>query len=250
MVQSLEQYIAEATNAYQPASQAIQNQLNSLSGQLNTANEQINRNYAQQQTQLENQRNQAAEAASMQAAGSGGSFGGAANLANRKYYEQSFVPAQTQLQTNQANELATARQNYENQRTSLNSQLANLQAEANKQALAQYYADLEAERQREAQKAAARASAASQNSVSQYLMEAIKAANQQNQTTNKSNVDFLTWVKNYSGYNDKIKNTLINGLNATAKMSKGLAGNIVSNATAKALQNSAYYKQYLNWRNS
>lgn len=250
MVQSLEQYIAEATNAYQPASQAIQNQLNSLSGQLNTANEQINRNYAQQQTQLENQRNQAAEAASLQAAGSGGSFGGAANLANRKYYEQSFVPAQTQLQTNQANELATARQNYENQRTNLNAQLANLQAEANKQALAQYYADLEAERQREAQKAAARASAASQNSVSQYLMEAIKAANQQNQTTGKSNVDFLTWVKNYSGYNDKIKNTLINGLNATAKMSKGLAGNIVSNATANALQNSAYYKQYLNWRNS
>ena len=60
----------------------------------------------------------------MQAAGSGGSFGGAANLANRKYYEQNFIPAQTQLQTNQANELARARQSNEDERTNLNSQIA------------------------------------------------------------------------------------------------------------------------------
>lgn len=250
MVQSLEQYVAEATNAYQPASQAIQNQLNSLSGQLNTANEQINRNYAQQQAQLESQRNQAAEAASLQAAGSGGSFGGAANIANRKYYEQSFVPAQAQLQTNQANELAAARQNYENQRTNLNSQLANLQAEANKRALEQYYADLEAERQREAARAAARAQAAQQSSYNQYLMDAMRAA--QGQNSNKSNVDFATWVRNYSGYNDNVKNTLLNGINSTTKMASkgGLVGNLIGNSTANALQNSAYYKQYLNWRNS
>ena len=246
MVQSLEQYIAEATNAYKPASEAIQNQLNSLSGQLNTANEQINRNYAQQQTQLENQRNQASEAASLQAAGSGGSFGGAANLANRKYYEQTFVPAQTQLQTNQANELASARQNYENQRTNLNSQLANLQSQANQQALAQYYADLEAERQRQAQLAAQRAAAAaSQASSSQYLMDAIKAASQNN-SVNKANTDFLTWVKNYSGYNDKTKNTLINGINSASRNSS----KILQNALTKSLQNSTYYKQYLKWRNS
>ena len=248
MVQSLEQYIAEATNAYKPASQAIQSQLDSLSGQLNTANEQINRNYAQQQTQLENQRNQAAEAASLQAAGSGGSFGGSANLANRKYYEQSFVPAQTQLQTNQANELATARQNYENQRTNLNAQLANLQAEANKQALAQYYADLEAEKQRAAARAAAAASA---NSASQYLMDAIRAANQQN-SSNKSNTDFLTWVKNYSGYNDNVKNKLISGLNSIAKSygSNNFVNSMINSSVANSLKNSAYYKQYLNWRNS
>lgn len=177
MVQSLEQYIAEATNAYKPASQAIQAQLDSLASQLNTANEQINRNYAQQQTQLENQRNQAAESASLQAAGSGGSFGGAANLANRKYYEQSFVPAVTQLQTNQTNELAAARQANENQRTNLNAQLANLQAEANKQALAQYYADLEAERQREAQRRAQAQANASQNAYYKYLMDAMKNNN-------------------------------------------------------------------------
>ena len=175
MVQSLEEFTAQANQAYLPSQQAIQNQLGALDAQLNTANERINRNYAQQQSQLESQRNQAAEAASLQAAGSGGSFGGAANIANRKYYEQSFVPAQTQLQTNQANELASARQDYENQRTNLNAQLANLQAQANQQALQQYWAAVEAEKQREAQRAAARASAAAQNASAQQIMDAIRA---------------------------------------------------------------------------
>lgn len=98
MAISLEQYIAEATNAYKPAQTAIQNQLGSLDSNLATAQNTINRNYEQQQKQLEAQRNQAAEASSMAAAGSGGTFGGQGNLARRKYYEQSFVPAQTQLQ--------------------------------------------------------------------------------------------------------------------------------------------------------
>lgn len=161
MAISLEQYVAEATNAYKPAQTAIQNQLNALSGQQETATQQINKNYAQQQAGLNRQRNMAAETASLQAAGSGGSFGGAANIANRKYYDQSFVPAQTQLQTNQANELAQNRQNFENQRTALNSQLANNEAQANQQALQQYWAAVEAEKQREAQLRAARISAAS-----------------------------------------------------------------------------------------
>ena len=159
MAKSLEQYVAEAMDAYKPATTAIQNQLGSLDANLNTANDRINRNYEQQQKQLETQRNQAAEASSLAAAGSGGSFGGQGNLARRKYYDQSFVPAQAQLQTNQANELEKARQDYENQRTSLNSQLANLQSQANQQALQQYWAEIEAEKQRAAQLAAARASA-------------------------------------------------------------------------------------------
>lgn len=254
MVQSLEQYVAEATNAYKPATQAVQSQIDSLAGQLATTNEQINRNYAQQQAGLNRNRNQAAETASMQAAGSGGSFGGSANLANRKYYDQTFVPAVTQLRTGQTNELAQARQNNENQRTSLNAQLSNLQAQANQQALAQYYSDLAAERQRqfEAEQAeksrrAAAAAAASQNS---YLMDAIRAAGNK---SNKSNVDYLTWVKNYSGYNTKTKNTIINGLNSIAKTFGGknnFVSNSINNALAKQLQNSASYKQYLNWRNS
>lgn len=177
MVQSLEQYVAQATQAYQPAQTAVQNQLNALQGQLDTANQQINKNYAQQQAGLNNQRNMAAETASMQAAGSGGSFGGAANIANRKYYDQSFIPAQTQLQTNQANELAQTRQNYENQRTNLNSQLSNLEAQARQLGLQQYWAADEAEKQRQAQIAAQRAASAAQNASYQNILDAIKNNN-------------------------------------------------------------------------
>lgn len=181
MVQSLEQYIAEATNAYKPAQTAIQTQLDALTGQLDTANQQINKNYAQQQAGLNRQRNMAAESASMQAAGSGGSFGGSTNLANRSYYEKSFVPAQTQLQTNQANELAQTRQNYENQRTNLNAQRSNLESQANQMALQKYWADVEAEKQRqwEAEQAEKnrQAQIAAQNAYSQYIMDAMKNAN-------------------------------------------------------------------------
>lgn len=151
MVQSLEQYVAEATNAYKPAKTAIQNQMDALNGQLETTNQQINRNYAQQQAGLNRQRNEAAEAASMQAAGSGGSFGGAANLANRKYYNQTFVPAVTQMRTNQSNDLAQARQNYEDRRTNYDTQLANLDTQANAQALAQYYQEIAQQQARDFQ---------------------------------------------------------------------------------------------------
>lgn len=177
MVQSLEEYVAQATKAYQPTTNAIQAQIDALPGQLQTTTETINRNYAQQQAGLNRQRNMAAETASMQAAGSGGSFGGASNIANRKYYDQTFVPAVTQMRTNQTNALAQARQANDDARLSLSGQLANAQAQANQQALAQYYADQEAERQREIQ----RQQIAAQNAYNQYLMEAYRqqqAANQ------------------------------------------------------------------------
>lgn len=177
-VQSLEQYIAEATNAFAPAKTAIQTQLGSLDSNYATGEEKINKNYAQQQAGLERQRNMAAESASMQAAGSGGSFGGAANLANRKYYDQSFIPAQTQLNTNKSNELDTLRQNTENQRTNLNAQLANIDAQANQQALQQYWAAVEAEKQREAQLRAQREAQAAQNAYYQRIMDAMKNSNQ------------------------------------------------------------------------
>lgn len=187
MAQSLEQYIAEATNAYKPAQTAIQNQLGALDSQYATGEQKINRLYADQQAQLDSQRNQAAEASSLAAAGSGGSFGGQGNLARRKYYEQSFVPAQTRLQTNKSNDLDTLRQNIENQRTNLNSQAAQLEAQANQAALQQYWAAVEAEKQRQAQLSAQRAASAAQNGYYQYLMEAMK--NQQ-QGSGLKNWDF------------------------------------------------------------
>lgn len=247
MAISLEQYVAEATNAYKPAQTAIQNQLNALSGQQETATQQINKNYAQQQAGLNRQRNMAAETASLQAAGSGGSFGGAANIANRKYYDQSFVPAQTQLQTNQANELAQNRQNFENQRTSLNSQLSNLESQANQQALQQYWAAVEAEKQREAQLRAQREANAAQNAYYKYMMDAMKNSGQK--SINKSNVGFTDWVKNYSGWDNKTKNYWINNINNIQKQG-GIAGSIMQSELSRRLQNTKQYKDYLNWRNS
>lgn len=176
MVQSLEEYVAQATQAYQPAVDALQNQLNSLDSKLANTNEQINRSYNQQQADLNRSRNMAAESASMQAAGSGGSFGGSANLANRRYYDKTFVPAVTQLKTNQANDLASARQANDDLRNNINSQLANMQAQANQSALAQYYADQEAERNRALQ----RQQIASQNASNQYMMDMIKNAQNAN----------------------------------------------------------------------
>lgn len=190
MVQSLEEYVAQATNAYKPAQTALQNQLNSLSGQLDTTNQQINKNYARQQDTLNRNRNMAAESASMQAAGSGGSFGGSANIANRKYYDQTFVPAQTQLQTNQANDLAQARQNVENQRVSLQSQMANLESQANQQALQQYWAAVEAEKERQeaARRAAAqRAAEDAAYAKEQALMNALRNA----ASASKDNVAYV-----------------------------------------------------------
>ena len=148
MAQSLEEYVAQTTNAYKPSATAIQSQIDALPGRLDTTMQAINKDYAQQQANLNNLSNQAAEAASMQAAGSGGSFGGAANIANRKYYEQSFVPAVTQLQTNRANDIAAARQANEDTRNQLNTQLANMQTQAALQGTQQYYTDLGAEQSR------------------------------------------------------------------------------------------------------
>ena len=246
MVQSLEQYVAQATQAYQPAKTAVQTQLNSLSGNLQTATDTINRNYAQQQAGLNRDRNMAAETASMQAAGSGGSFGGSANLANRKYYDQTFVPAVTKMRTNQTNELSQAQQNFENQRTNLNAQLANLDSQANQQALQQYWADVEAEKAREAQLRAQREAQAAANAQYQYMMDAMKNQNQ----TQSSTPTFEQWVSGTNKLNTSQKNTILNGLNSVAKQSSklnpnGILGKTYNTGISNAIQNSAVYKQYL-----
>jgi hypothetical protein len=253
MAVSLEQYVAEATKAYEPAKTAINTQLGALDSNYNTGEQKINRNYQQQQAGLNNQRNMAAEAASMQAAGSGGSFGGAANLANRKYYDQTFVPAQTQMNTNKSNELDALRQNIENQRTSLNSQLANIDAQANQAALQQYWAAVEAEKQREAQLRAQREAQAAQNAYNRYLMEAMKNQNQAAQSQ-KANTSFTDWINNYSGWNNSKKNTWTTALNAVNSgknpLSMSFFGNSITNTIANNLPNTAEYKDYLRWRNS
>ena len=165
MAKSIEEYTAEVRKASEGSRNALQNQINAIEGNLAQTQKQINENYANQQNQLNDQRNQAAESASMRAAGSGGSFGGAANIANRKYYEQTFVPAQTQLNTNQSQALENAQAQANSNRLSLESQLAALNDQDTKLGLQRYYDVLEQERQEALQ----RAQIAAQNRAYSYL---------------------------------------------------------------------------------
>lgn len=161
MAKTLEEYTAEISKSYDNTRNALNKQINAIEGDLAKTQNQINTSFANQQATLDRQRNNAASAASMQAAGSGGSFGGAANIANKKYYENSFVPAQTSLQTNQANALENAKTAADNNRLNLQTQLAALEDEVSKAAQQRYYEALEADRQ----EALARAQIAAQQAA-------------------------------------------------------------------------------------
>lgn len=154
MAKTLEEYTAEISKSYDNTRNALNKQIDAIEGNLAKTQNQINTSYANQQASLDRQRNNAASAASMQAAGSGGSFGGAANIANKKYYENSFVPAQTSLQTNQANALENAKTAADNNRLNLQTQLAALEDEVSKAAQQRYYEALEADRQERLARAA------------------------------------------------------------------------------------------------
>lgn len=147
MAKTLEEYQAEVTRSYEPARQAIQNQINALAGQEVQGLQALQKQYQLDQQTLERNRDTAAEAASLAAAGNGGSFGGQANIANRKYYAQTFAPAQSQLQTN----FDKSRGNYISQinqnRMSLESQMANLASEAHRYGISRYDAAVAQDKQ-------------------------------------------------------------------------------------------------------
>lgn len=147
MVKSLAEYQAEVTRSYEPARQAIQNQINALAGQESQGLQSLQNQYKLDQQTLERNRDTAAEAASLAAAGNGGSFGGQANIANRKYYAQTFAPAQSQLQTN----FDKSRGNYISQinqnRMSLESQMANLASEVHRYGISRYDAAVAQDKQ-------------------------------------------------------------------------------------------------------
>ena len=147
MVKSLAEYQAEVTRSYEPARQAIQNQINALAGQESQGLQSLQNQYKLDQQTLERNRDTATEAASLAAAGNGGSFGGQANIANRKYYAQTFAPAQSQLQTN----FDKSRGNYISQinqnRMSLESQMANLASEAHRYGISRYDAAVAQDKQ-------------------------------------------------------------------------------------------------------
>lgn len=139
--------MAETSKTYDASRKALNNQINAISTDLAAQQKRINAQYAQQGKTLDNQRNWQAQASSMAASNNGGSFGGSAEIANKKFYQQSYVPAVTQLQTNQANDLSSAESQANQNKLSLQQTLAQLKDEANRYALQRYDAAKAAERE-------------------------------------------------------------------------------------------------------
>lgn len=144
---NLTSIMAETSKSYDNSRNALNDQINAISGDLEAQKNRINAQYAQQGKTLDNQRNYQAQASSMAASRNGGSFGGSAEIANKKYYQQAYVPAVTQLQTNQANDLSSAESQANQNRLSLQQTLASLNDEANRMALQRYDAAVAAERE-------------------------------------------------------------------------------------------------------
>lgn len=166
--------MAETSKSYDASRKALNDQINAISGNLAAQQERINAQYAQQGKNLENQRNWQAQASSMAASRNGGSFGGSSEIANKKYYQQAYVPAVTQMQTNQANELSSAESQANNNRLSLQQTLAQLNDEANRYALQRYDAAVAAEREdayRKQQLALQKQQIAAQNAYQKYLSQ-------------------------------------------------------------------------------
>ena len=173
---NLETIMAETSKSYDNSRKALNNQINAISGDLAAQQERINAQYAQQGKNLDNQRNWQAQASSMAASRNGGSFGGSSEIANKKYYQQAYVPAVTQMQTNQANDLSSAESQANQTKLQLEQTLAGLNDEASRYAMQRYDAAKQAEKDeayRQAQLAEQRrqfnAQLAQQNAYQKYL---------------------------------------------------------------------------------
>ena len=142
---NLEAILAETSKSYDNSRKALNDQINAISGDLNAQKQRLNAQYAQQGKRLDNQRNWQAQASSMAASRNGGSFGGKSEIANKKYYQQSFVPAVTQMQTNQANDISSAESQANQNRLSLEQTLAGLNDEATRYGMQRYDAAVQAE---------------------------------------------------------------------------------------------------------
>lgn len=190
---NLTQILAETGKSYENSRNALQNQIDAIAGDLTAQKNRINADYAQQAKTLDNQRNYQAQASSMAASRNGGSFGGANEIANKKYYQQAFVPAVTQMQTNQANDLSKAESQANSNRLSLQQTLAQLNDEANRYALQRYDNEVAAERaaaQHAAELAERKrqfdAQMAQQNAYQQYMNQLMKPKTGYSYTTDEA----------------------------------------------------------------
>ena len=257
MVATLESYMAETSKSYDNSRKALQNQIDALSGQLASTQNNLNKQYAQQQQNLNDAKNYAGETASMQAAGSGGSFGGKANIANRKYYQQNFVPAQTQLNTNKSNALENAQQQSNSNRLTLEQQLANLNDQANQTAISRYDTAKQAEGAANLQRELANKQIAAQNAAYKYMYGSSSSSSpysfyndnsgglQFYNTKNNSGVRFATYanangVNNASGYINTLKQLGLN--NEATRLSEIMKYNPKKSLTANTGKNYQTYK--------
>lgn len=190
---NLEQIMAETNKSYDQSRNALNSQIDAIAGDLEAQKNRINNQYAQQGKSLDNQRNWQAQASSMAASRNGGSFGGSTEIANKKYYQQAYVPAVTQMQTNQANDLSSAESQANQNKLSLQQTLAQLNDEANRYALQRYDAAVQAEREEEYRKqqlALQRQQIAAQNAYQQYLNQSAAQANKYAWNNNTANSQF------------------------------------------------------------
>jgi hypothetical protein len=222
---NLESIMAETNKTYDQSRNALNNQINAIAGDLEAQKNRINAQYAQQGKTLDNQRNYQAQASSMAASRNGGSFGGAAEIANKKYYQQAYVPAVTQMQTNQANDLSSAETQANQNKLSLQQALASLNDEANRMAIQRYDAAVAAEREeayRQQQLALQRKQIAAQNAYNNYLKSQKSSGNpygvtqdssgglQFRNNSNNSSVKFGTYYGGNGGAwnNSSVMNTI------------------------------------------
>lgn len=171
MVKSIEEYTAEISRGYDNSRNALQNQINAIGENLEQTRKKIDADYGLRQRELNNQSNRAAQSASLQSAANGTGFGGAAQIANQKYYEQAFVPAQAQLHNDWSNSRDNAETQANSNRLSLESQLASMNDEISRLGVQRYYDEMEREREeayRQQQLALQRQQIAAQNALAQY----------------------------------------------------------------------------------
>lgn len=196
---NLEQILAETSKSYDNSRNALNNQINAISGDLDAQKQRINLDYAQQGKALDRQRQYAEQQASLQAAGSGGSFGGKANIANKKFYQQQFVPAVTQMNSNLSKDLSSAESQANQHRQSLEQTLAGLNDEASRYAMQRYDAAVAAEEEQrrwEAEMAEKRRQFNEQMAQQRAYQNYLNQAN--NQSQSGKSWDFGNGYKLYS----------------------------------------------------
>ena len=227
--------MAETSKSYDNSRNALNNQINAIAGDLQAQKDRINAQYAQQGKTLDNQRNWQAQASSMAASRNGGSFGGSSEIANKKYYQQAYVPAVTQMQTNQANDLSSAESQANQNKLSLQQSLAQLNDEASRYALQRYDAAVQAEREeayRQQQLALQRQQLAAQNAYQKYL------------TGNSTPTNKYGYAQDASGGTQFFNNNSGNGVTfGTYATGAGARGNAQLLALAGGVLNKADYNR-------